>query len=137
MVANRAMAMARVAGLHAAGAGAAPYKPQTVVAAVYSEPQVAQVGVTAASDGSIQTSRVSFSAAMKAHLLGETEGFVELAYDDARKVVGGTAVGPHAGDVLAPVALAVQVEATLGDMAAIFAAHPTLSELAFATARQA
>ncbi|MCB8976698.1 MAG: NAD(P)/FAD-dependent oxidoreductase [Ardenticatenaceae bacterium] len=137
MVANRAMAMARVAGLHAAGAGPAPYQPQTVVAAVYSEPQVAQVGVTTASDGSIQTSRVAFSAAMKAHLLGETEGFVELAYDDERKIVGGTAVGPHAGDVLAPVALAIQVGATLDDLAAIFAAHPTVSELAFAAARAA
>ncbi|MBK7896090.1 MAG: NAD(P)/FAD-dependent oxidoreductase [Anaerolineaceae bacterium] len=137
MVANRAMAMARVAGLHAAGAEVAPYNPQTVVAAVYAEPQVAQVGVVAAGDGSIQTVRLGFEAAMKAHLLGETEGFVELAFDGARKVVGGTAVGPHAGDILAPVALAIQVGATLDDLAAIFAAHPTLSELAFAAARQA
>lgn len=40
-------------------------------------------------------------------------------------------------DVLAPVALAIQVGATLDDLAAIFAAHPTLSELAFAAARAA
>ena len=137
MVANRAMAMGRVAGLHAAGAAVAPYKPNTVVAAVYSEPQVAQVGVAAADDGSIQTVQLGFDAAMKAHLLGEREGFVELAYDAARKVVGGTAVGPHAGDVLAPVALAIQVGASLDDLATIFAAHPTLSELAFAAARAA
>lgn len=137
MVANRAMAMARVAGLHAAGAKVAPYNPQTVVAAVYSEPQVAKVGSTSAADGSIQTVQLGFGAAMKAHLLGETEGFIELAFDAARKVVGGTAVGPHAGDVLAPVALAIQVGATLDDLAAIFAAHPTVSELAFAAARAA
>ena len=74
---------------------------------------------------------------MKAHLLGETEGFVELAFDGERKIVGGTAVGPHAGDVLAPVALAIQVGATLDELASIFAAHPTLSELAFAAARNA
>lgn len=137
MVANRAMAMARVAGLHAAGAKVGPYKPETVVAAVYAEPQVAQVGTTSATDGSIQTVRLGFGAAMKAHLLGETEGFVELAFDGERKIVGGTAVGPHAGDVLAPVALAIQVGATLEELASIFAAHPTLSELAFAAARQA
>ncbi|MCA9920416.1 MAG: NAD(P)/FAD-dependent oxidoreductase, partial [Anaerolineales bacterium] len=135
MVANRAMAMARVAGLHAAGADVAPYNPDAVVAAVYSEPQVAKVGSTSAADGTIQTVRLGFGAMMKAHLLGETEGFMELAFDGARKVVGGTAVGPHAGDVLAPVALAVQVGATLDDLASIFAAHPTLSELAFAAAR--
>ena len=137
MVANRAMAMARVAGLHAAGADVGSYNPDAVVAAVYSEPQVAQVGVTSADDGSIQTTRLDFGAVMKAHLLGEVEGFVELTFDDERKVVGGTAVGAHAGDVLAPVALAIQVGATLDDLAGIFAAHPTLSELAFATARNA
>lgn len=137
MVANRAMAMARVAGLHAAGAAVAPYKPETVVTAVYAEPQVAKVGTTNTDDGSIHTVRLGFGAVMKAHLLGEREGFVELAFDGARKVVGGTAVGPHAGDVLAPVALAIQVGASLDDLAAIFAAHPTLSELAFAAARTA
>ncbi|WP_420631447.1 dihydrolipoyl dehydrogenase family protein [Candidatus Leptofilum sp.] len=135
MVANRAMAMARVAGLHAAGAQVTPFNPSAVVAAVYSEPQVAQVGTTYADDGSIQTTRLGFGAVMKAHLLGETEGFVELAFDGERKVVGGTAVGPHAGDVLAPVALAIQVGASLDDLASIFATHPTLSELPFAAAR--
>ncbi len=136
MVANRAMAMARVAGLHAAGAEVAPFNPQAVIAAIYSEPQVAQVGFVASDDGAIQTRRIPFSAVMKPHLLSETEGFVELAFDQTGKITGGVAVGPHAGDVLAPVALAVHVEATLHDMAAIFAAHPTLSELAFAAARQ-
>ena len=137
MVANRAMAMARVAGLHAAGANVAPFNPNAVIAAVYSEPQVAQVGIVSSDNDAIQTSRVSYGAVMKAHLLSEIEGFVELAYDQAGKVTGGVAVGAHAGDVLAPVALAVQVGASLHDLAAIFAAHPTLSELAFAAARQA
>ena len=134
---DRAMAMARVAGLHAAGADVAPFNPNAVIAAVYSEPQVAQVGIVASEDGAIQTTRVAYSTVMKAHLLSETEGFVELAYDQAGRVTGGLAVGPHAGDVLAPVALAIQVGASLNDLAAIFAAHPTLSELAFAAARQA
>jgi len=137
MVANRAMAMARVAGLHAAGTNVAPYNPQTVVAAVYTEPQVAKVGITSPAAGGMSAVRLEFGAVLKAHLLGEKEGFVELAYDGERKVVGGTAVGPHAGDVLAPVALAIQMGASLDDLAAIFAAHPTLSELAFAAARAA
>ena len=136
MVANRAMAMGRVAGLHAVGADVAPFKPNTVITAVYSEPQVAQVGVITSADGTIQTKRISYNAVMKAHLLAEMEGFVELAYDQAGHVTGGVAVGAHAGDVLAPVALAIQVGATVQDMSAIFAAHPTLTELAFAAARQ-
>jgi pyruvate/2-oxoglutarate dehydrogenase complex dihydrolipoamide dehydrogenase (E3) component len=136
MLANRAMAMARVAGLHAAGADVAPFNPNSVIAAIYCEPQIAQVGVLASDDDAIQTTRVSFGAVMKAHLLSEMEGFVELAFNRTGKVTGGVAVGPHASDVLAPVALAVKTEATLNDMASIFAAQPTLSELAFAAARQ-
>jgi dihydrolipoamide dehydrogenase len=135
MVANRAMAMGRVAGLHATGAPVAPFNPHAVVAAIYAEPQVAQVGVVAADDGTLQTRRVPFSAALKSHLLAEVDGFVELAYDQSGKVTGGVAVGPHAGDVLAPVALAIQVGANVSDLAAIYAAHPGLAELAFAVAR--
>jgi pyruvate/2-oxoglutarate dehydrogenase complex dihydrolipoamide dehydrogenase (E3) component len=133
MVANRATAMARVAGRHAAGAAVGPYKPEAVVAAIYSDPQVAQVG----HPGEGKTARVAYGAGLKAHLLAETEGFVELSYDETGRVLGGVAVGAHAGDVLAPVALAIQVGATMADLAAVYAAHPTLSELAFAAARQA
>ena len=133
MVANRATAMARVAGHHAAGAEVAPYNPDAVVAAVYSDPEVAQVGQL---DG-FGSKRVGYNAGLKAHLLGEPDGFVELVYDESGRVTGGLAVGSHAGDLLAPVALAIQVGATVADLAAIYAAHPTLSELAFAAARQA
>ena len=136
MLANRAMAMARVAGFHAAGSEVAPFNPNTVISAVYCEPQVAQVGAMTSDDESIRTTRVSFSSVMKTHLLSEPEGFLELAFNRTGKITGGVAVGHHAGDVLAPVALAIKIEATLNDMASIFAAHPTLSELAFVAARE-
>lgn len=136
MVANRAMAMARVAGFHAAGVDVTPFNPSSVIAAIYSDPQVAQVGKVESESGHILTTRISYGNVLKTHFLPEADGFAELAYDHDRKVTGGLAVGPHAGDVLAPVALAVQVGASLDDMAAIYAAHPTLSELAFAAARQ-
>jgi dihydrolipoamide dehydrogenase len=135
MVANRAMAQARIAGLHATGASPAPYRPDTVISAIYTEPQVAQVG-TLAGEG-IQTVEIPFDTSLKTHLLPETEGFVQLAYNNERRVVGGLAVGPHAADVLAPIALAIQVDAGLDDLASLYGAHPTVSELAFAAARAA
>ena len=46
-------------------------------------------------------------------------------------------MGDHAADLLAPVALAIQTGATLADLAAVFAAYPTLSETVFAAARAA
>lgn len=61
-------------------------------------------------------------------LLNETEGFVKLVAD-------ANAVGAHAADVLAPVALGIRLGARLEDLAALFAAHPCLGELVFAAAR--
>ncbi len=133
MVANRAMAQARIAGLHAAGAGPAPFRPDTVIAAIYTEPQVAQVGAVAGEG--IETVEIPFDAALKTHLLPEPEGLVQLAYNHEQRVVGGLAIGPHAADVLAPIALAIQLAASVDDLASLYGGHPTVSELAFMAAR--
>jgi pyruvate/2-oxoglutarate dehydrogenase complex dihydrolipoamide dehydrogenase (E3) component len=134
MVANRAMAQGRVAGRHAAGVPTSPFRPETVIHAIYTEPQVAQVGI--AQGEGVHTMRLPFRQALKAHLLAETEGFVMLAYDDDRRLLGGVGVGSHAADVLAPVAMAIHMNAALDDLAALYSAHPTISELAFMAARQ-
>jgi pyruvate/2-oxoglutarate dehydrogenase complex dihydrolipoamide dehydrogenase (E3) component len=133
MLANRAMAQAWVAGKHAAGATVVPFRADSVVHAIYSEPQVAQVGIVEG-DG-LQRVRVDYSEGLKLHLAPNAEGFVTLAFDTSRRITGAVAVGMHAADVLAPVAVAVHMAATLDDIAPIFAAHPTLSELAFIAAR--
>jgi pyruvate/2-oxoglutarate dehydrogenase complex dihydrolipoamide dehydrogenase (E3) component len=99
MIANRAMAQARAAGQTAAGQTPVPFSESTVIAAVYSEPQVAQVG----------------------QLSGEG--------------IETVAVGHHAADVLAPVMVAIHAGMTVAEFAALYAAHPTMSELAFAAAR--
>lgn len=134
LVANRAMAEAWVAGQYAAGRKPAYFNPTTVIKAVYTDPQVAEVGPI--TDEGLHHSQVSFGATLKTHLTSETDGFVKLFYDDQRRVRGGVAVGPQAADVLAPVALAIQTEATLDDLAVVYAAHPTITELAFMAARQ-
>jgi dihydrolipoamide dehydrogenase len=141
MLANRAMTQARVAGRHAAGADTLPFRPETVVHAIYSDPQVAQVGNMM--DAESTRVRLPFAAVLKTHLIPEGEsstdgGFLELAYDKRnRALLGGVAVGPHAADVLAPVAMAIQMHATLDELAAVSGAHPTISELAFLTAQSA
>lgn len=138
MLANRAMAQAWVAGRHAAGLPTAPYRPETVVHAVYTDPEVAQVGEIAGLPGALQTVRIPFAAGLKAHLMADSEGWVELAYEPASGLVrGGVAVGPHAADVLAPVALALQLSATMEQLGTVFGAHPARTELAFIAARRA
>jgi pyruvate/2-oxoglutarate dehydrogenase complex dihydrolipoamide dehydrogenase (E3) component len=136
MLANRAMAQAWIAGRAAGGASVAPYRPETLIHAVYSAPEVAQVGQVVGPPEAIKTLRVPFAAGLKAHLMDATAGWIELAYDPAsRRIRGALAVGSHASDVLAPLALAIQLEATLEQLAAVFGAQPALSELAFIAAR--
>jgi dihydrolipoamide dehydrogenase len=108
------------------------------VHAVYSNPEVAQVGDVTAGDGDLGRERVPFAAGLKAHLLHHGEGWLELTYEPAGGLVRvAVAVGQHAADVLAPVALAIQLRATVEQLGGVFGAHPARSELAFIAARRA
>lgn len=136
MIANRAMAQAWAAGRAAAGQPPVPFSELTVIGAVYAEPQVAQVGVLQGEG--LKTVSVPFSASLKSHLLPDEEAFVKLAYaEENGRLTGAVAIGPHAADVLAPVMVALHAGLAVSDLAALYAAHPTLSELAFAAARVA
>lgn len=135
MVANGATAQAWVAGRHAAGEEVLPYRPESTVAAIYTEPQVAQVGRV--SGGGIATIEIPFAASLKARLLPEDVGFLQLAYEaQSERLAGAAAAGPHAADLLAPVAVALQLDATLSDLETLYPAHPTLSELPFTAIRR-
>jgi dihydrolipoamide dehydrogenase len=135
MLANQATAEAWIAGRHAAGAEVFPFRPETVIHAIYSEPQVAQIGVV--EGNSLNRVTVDYAEALKSHLVPDSAGFIELVFNQEREITGALAVGLHAADVLAPVAVAIQMGAKLDEVAPIFAAHPTLSELVFIAARSA
>ncbi len=135
MIANKATAQAWAAGQHAAGLAPAICPPEAVIGAIYTEPQVAQVGTL--TGDSVKTSQVLYSASLKAHLLPEGDGFVKLAYDaNDNRILGAVAVGHHAADVLAPVAVAIRAGLSMQEFGVLCGAHPTFSELAFTVARQ-
>ena len=135
MLANQATAQARVAASHAAGASTAhAYRPETVIHAVFSEPQVAQVGRFDEESGS---AKLAYDAGLKAHLLADAEGYIELHYDQTSRLIqGGVAVGPHAVDAVAPIAMAIRMGASVEDLAGPSGGYPSVSELAFAVAQQ-
>ena len=135
MVANKAMAQARTAGRHAAAVPVNAYDPDLVVQVTYTEPQAAQLGDTRVMEG-VKSVRVPFSAALKAHLMQASDGFLEIFYNESDlRLRGAMALGSHAADVLTPLAIALQLHATVDQVAEIYAPHPTLSELAFIAAR--
>lgn len=141
LVVNKAAAQAWTGARHATGVQTPPLKPATWVEAVYTHPQVAQVGITAeraaAAGRPVNVQRVEAREALKSLLASDESGFVTLVSEpETGRVLGGSAVGVHAADLLAPIALAIGMGATVSDLAAIFPAHPTLSELAFEVARR-
>ncbi|MBN1284712.1 MAG: NAD(P)/FAD-dependent oxidoreductase [Anaerolineae bacterium] len=141
MTANKGMAQGYIAARHALGAPVAPYRSETVVEAVYTGPEAAQVGMTEAeANGAgrvVRVVRCEYTDNLKANLDGEPAGLLKLVIDaEDKTVLGGAALGPHAVDAMAPLAVALQQGARTRDLAAVFAGHPTMGELLFEAARE-
>lgn len=100
---------------------------------VFSVPEIAGVGLTeeeAKEKGiAYKVSKFPFRASGRALTMGETEGLVKMICEEGtRRVLGLHIMGPHATDLIAEGALAIQLGATARDIAETIHAHPTLSE---------
>jgi dihydrolipoamide dehydrogenase len=100
-------------------------------AAIFTDPEVATVGLTerqATERGLLlSVGRFPFSALGRAMALGESEGFVKLLAERGR-LVGAAIVGAEASELITELTLAIEVGATLEDLALTVHSHPTLSE---------
>jgi len=139
-IANRGQAQARIAARHACGAHTPPFRSEIVIEAVYTQPQIAQVGLTEADavrqGVEVQVHRAPYQAALKPRLSGDTTGFVKiLAEPGSLRILGAGAVGDRAAELLAPIAVAVAARLTLGALADLFPAYPSLNELVGLAAR--
>jgi dihydrolipoamide dehydrogenase len=131
-LAHKATAEAEVAALAAAGRPAA-FDPATVPAVVFSDPEVATVGLTAEQAGQAGAEPMSFTfplaASGRAVTLGRTGGHVEVVADRGDgTVLGVHLVGPAVAELAFAAALAVEMGATVEDLALTIAPHPTISE---------
>ena len=132
MLAHKAMVEGRVVAENATG-GQRKIDYRSVPNVIFTRPEVASVGLTEAqarNDGAeVKVSQFAFSANPKARILGECDGLVRLVCETGTgRVLGAHLMGPHATDLVAEVALAVQTGATADDLAWTTHAHPTLPE---------
>ncbi|HJR91025.1 MAG TPA: FAD-dependent oxidoreductase, partial [Acidimicrobiia bacterium] len=102
----------RKIALHALGIPVAPLDYSKVSQAVFTEPEIASVGLeevgAAALGRKVRTTKVPFAANHRAVLQGFTRGFVKVISDPATGVVlGGTIVGHRASELIGTIALAV------------------------------
>jgi len=101
--------------------------------AIFTDPEIAGVGLTekAATEAGLQVkrSRFSFAALGRALVAGETEGFVRIVSDaKTGLVLGVQIVGPEASNLISEAALAIEMGATVEDIALTIHPHPTLPE---------
>lgn len=112
----------------------ASFDPAAVPGVVFSDPEVAQAGLTASAAQeagyAVRTARFPVAASGRARTLGEDQGFFEYVVDDDSGVIlGATIVAPQASELIAEAALAVEMAAHLEDIGGTIHAHPTMSEL--------
>jgi dihydrolipoamide dehydrogenase len=100
---------------------------------VFCDPEVASVGLTEAKAAEagfkVRRSRFQFAALGRALAGGEAEGFVKVVSDEHDgQVLGVQIVGPEASDLISEVTLAIEMGATVEDIALTIHPHPTFPE---------
>ncbi|WP_255192595.1 dihydrolipoyl dehydrogenase [Natronobeatus ordinarius] len=115
---------------------------QAMPAAVFTEPEIGTVGLTEA-EAEEQgfepvVGKFPFMASGRALTTGHADGFVKIvAEEEAGFVLGAQIVGPEASELIAELGLAIELGATLEDVAATVHAHPTLAESVMEAAENA
>lgn len=106
---------------------------RVVPACVFTDPEIGTVGMTedeAKKAGiEVKSSKFPFRALGKAHALGEIDGYTKIIADaKTGEVIGVHIIGAHATELIAEAALAMKLEATVGEISDTIHAHPTMAE---------
>ena len=119
---------------HIAGIKKDSLQYENIARCVYSNPEVASVGLTEQQarerDFKTKVGKFPFKAVGKALVHGDTEGFVKIVADEeTNDVLGVHIIGPHATDLISEAALGIFLNATPWEIGAAIHPHPSLSEV--------
>jgi len=100
---------------------------------VYTEPEIAFCGLTEQEakekDYKFKTVKFPWGASGRAIAMNERHGFTKLlVHPETERILGAGIVGKEAGDLIAEIALAIEMGATVTDLALTIHPHPTLGE---------
>jgi dihydrolipoamide dehydrogenase len=132
MLAHKAVHEGHVAAEAAAGQKSF-FDARVIPSVAYTDPEVAWVGLTedeAKKQGiKVEKGVFPWAASGRAIANGRDEGFTKLIFDaETHRILGGSIVGTHAGDLISELALAVEMGADVVDIAKTIHPHPTLGE---------
>ncbi len=106
---------------------------ETIPGVIYTTPEVASIGKTEEQlkelNINYKIGKFSFMANSRAKAIDDAEGFVKILADEKTdKVLGAHLIGPHAGELIAEIGVAMEFGASSEDIARTCHAHPTFSE---------
>lgn len=132
MLAHKATHEGKVAAEVCAGRKS-EFDARVIPSVAYTDPEIAWVGMTEtearASGIDFGTGKFPWAASGRALGIDRTEGFTKLLFDKGTgRVIGAAITGPHAGDLIAECALAIEMGAEAEDIGLTVHPHPTLSE---------
>jgi dihydrolipoamide dehydrogenase len=141
MLASVAAMQGRIAMWHALGDAVAPLVLSTVSSNVFTDPEIATVGITQAQvdDGSLDVRCIKLPLATnaRAKMQGVSHGFVKLFCRPGTGIIeGGVVVAPKASELVFPIAIAVEQRLTVDEVAHSFTVYPSLTGSIAEAARQ-
>ena len=105
----------------------------TIPGVVYTTPEVASIGKTEEQlkelNKKYKVGKFSFMANSRAKAIDDAEGFVKILADEKTdRILGAHLIGPHAGELIGEIGVAMAFGASAEDIARTCHAHPTFSE---------
>ena len=141
MLAHKASAEGEVVAEHIAGEPSA-MDFQSIPGAVFTDPEIGTVGMTEteAEEAGFEpvVGQMPMNASGRALTMDEPDGFARIVADaETEFVLGAQIVAPEASELIGEVGLAIEMGATLEDLASTVHTHPTLSEAVMEAAMNA
>jgi dihydrolipoamide dehydrogenase len=140
-LASVAAMQGRIAMWHALGEAVAPLRLKSVAANVFTDPELASVGVTQSDVDSgrlsARTVMLSLDGNARAKMAGIRDGFVKMFCSPASgRVLGGVVVAPKASELILPISMAIDNNLSVDQVAHTITIYPSLSGSIAEAARQ-
>jgi dihydrolipoamide dehydrogenase len=132
MLASVAAMQGRIAMWHALGEAVQPIRLTHVASTIFTDPEIASVGVSQAAVDSGEVSarvvKLPLATNPRAKMGGFRDGFVKIfARPGTGMVLGGVVVAPHASELILPLSIAIEQNLTVDQIAHTFSVYPSMS----------
>lgn len=130
-LASVAAMQGRIAMWHAFGDSVHPLRLKTVSSAVFTDPEIASVGIRPSQieSGEVQGQVITqqLDTNPRAKMQGFTDGFIKLVAAHDGLILGGVVVAPRASDLIHVISLCVNKHLTVDELVEAFTVYPSMS----------